>query len=59
VYEEFNYLSANIWSSSEAHKRIIKSRVNKNELFKRYFDKIGEDRIDSIPEEQEFPEEVC
>jgi hypothetical protein len=38
VYEEFNYLSRNIWSSSKAHSLVKKTRVNKQELFKRYFD---------------------
>jgi 2-phosphoglycerate kinase len=29
VYEEFNYLSHNIWSSSKAHSMVKKTRVNK------------------------------
>ena len=36
VYQEYNYLSKNIWSSKKVHK-LIKSKADKNELFNRFF----------------------
>lgn len=36
VHEEFNYVARNIWSSKLAHE-MIKTKVNKGELFKRFF----------------------
>ncbi|CAG9326069.1 unnamed protein product [Blepharisma stoltei] len=36
VHEEFNFVARNIWSSKLAHE-MIKTKVNKGELFKRFF----------------------
>ena len=36
VYEEFNFVANNIWSTKIAHE-IIKSKVHKGELFERFF----------------------
>lgn len=36
VHEEFNFVARNIWSTKIAHE-IIKTKVNKGELFERFF----------------------
>jgi 2-phosphoglycerate kinase len=36
VHEEFNFVARNIWSSKIAHE-MIKTKVNKGELFERFF----------------------
>lgn len=49
VQAEFKYVSKIIWTSKIAHE-IIKSKVNKGELFKRFFGAPVEDEADIIDE---------
>lgn len=51
VHEEYNFVAKNIWSSKLAHE-MIKTKVNKGELFKRFF----KSEIQGLTTSENFPE---
>ena len=55
VHEEFNFVARNIWSTKLAQK-LIRSKVSKGEIFKRFFDR--KELPESTLEEEEEEEEI-
>lgn len=56
VYEEFNFVANNIWSTKIAHE-IIKTKVNKGELFERFFRGNNKNVVHEAEEKKENEED--